>query len=263
MPAVINDTIEAILDEATSGALYPEPEPARPLQPATPEALPAISVLVASGCSGSSFLRTLESISEARSELRQRRGEESELVVASYGGLSDNLLYAEEFDARVIYRNLPTLSSAVNAAAAAAKGRILVLVGSRLLLTKDALCHILHAMSDATALGGSTPVHVQNRTLASRLVSLVCQIPLRLTGLNPGILFVQKRTFETLRGLKESMLSGQTLEFALRLKRHAVMNGLSVNNVKQACATRENDWPSMLNAKEWLMLLLLPLLWRS
>jgi hypothetical protein len=160
----------------------------------------------------------------------------------------------------VVSRNLPSLSAAINAGVAVAKGAFLVLVEPDLLPKRESLCHIFETLRDGNTLGGGTAVSAQAHGLLSAIASLLSRIPLRLNGLSLGMFFVRKHAFDSLEGFNESMLSGQTLEFALRLKRLAAADGKRLTNVKEICATSKTE--ITLSAKEWFMLLALPLLWR-
>ncbi len=252
-----------MLEELVSGTFIPQPEPVRPLQDATPDDRPLLSVIVpVNGCP-KGLPSLLDKLAEARAALRRKLGKGAEIIVTGYGEHSSRLVHAEEFDAKVVSRNLPTLSAAVNAGAAAASGRFLVLLNPDLAPREECLCHICETLHDGETLGGGTAVSVENRGLISALTAFLARIPLRLNGLSLGVYFVRKPVFDSLGGFSEFMLSGQTLEFALRLKRHAADTGKKLANIKKVCATTRADGYARLSAKEWCMLLVLPLLRRS
>jgi GT2 family glycosyltransferase len=301
LPAVTEDTIEAILDELDLKALTPQPQPERPLQNASEEPRPAISVMVAATTCSRELLRTLQSITEANQKLVERFGKKAETIVAVYGaeqtdpGLLSalalatdsgstpysgetalagpithfspvthsaspgNFACAEEFDARIVLKNTPNCAAAVNAAAAVARGEILVFLKSDLVPKRDCLCHILEAIADKKSLGGGTSVASEDRSVSSRLASMFMQLPLKLSGVSLGVMFVRKGVFRKLEGFKETLFSGETIEFALRLKKHAMMTGGQFSNVKAVCATRYGKGAFRLSLKEWFMLLVLPL----
>ncbi|MBN1504374.1 MAG: glycosyltransferase [Candidatus Eisenbacteria bacterium] len=204
----------------------------------------------------------LDRLVEAVGALRNKLGKRAEVIVSGYGESSSRIVYAEEFDARVVSRNLPTLSAAVNAGAATARGSLLVLLDPHLTPREECLCHICEALRDADTLGGGTAVSVKSRGLASTLAAFVTRIPLRLHGLSLGVYFVRKSAFDGLGGFSESTLSSETLEFALRLKRHAADTGKRLANIKMVCATAPGSSYARLSAKEWCMLLFVPLLRR-
>jgi len=262
LPATLEDTVEAMLEELVSGTPAPQPEPSRPLQDATPEARPLISVIVPANGSPKGLLNVLDRLAAAGEALHRKLGKRAEVIVTGYGEHSSRLVHAEEFDARVVSRNLPTLSAAVNAGAAVARGTFLVLLDPGLSPREECLCHICETLRDGETVGGGTAVSVEDRGLASALAAFLARIPLRLNGLSLGVYFVRKHAFDSLGGFSESMLSGQTLEFALRLKRHAAATGRRLANIKKVCATTQRGC-ARLSAKEWCMLLLLPLLRRS
>ena len=262
MPVTIEDTVEAMLEDVASGAPVPLPEPVRPLQDATPEARPLISVIVPANGSPKGLLNLLDGLTQAGAVLHRKLGKRAEIIVSGYGERCSHLVHAEEFDARVVSRNLPTLSAAVNAGAAAARGMFLVLLDPDLAPREECLCHICETLRDAETVGGGTAVSVDRRGLTSALAAFVARIPLRLNGLSLGVYFVRKSAFDGLGGFSESMLSGETLEFALRLKRHAAATGRRLANIRKVCATAPGGYAG-LSAKEWCMLLILPLLRRQ
>jgi hypothetical protein len=252
-----------MLEELVSGTLTPQPETVRPLQDATPEDRPLMSVIVpVCGCPNG-LSKVLDRLAEARAALRRRFGKRAEIIVSGYGEHSSRLVHAEEFDATVVSRNLPTLSAAVNAGAAAARGGLLVLLDPELAPREECLCHICETLRDGETLGGGTAVSIESRGLTAALAAFVARIPMRLNGLSLGVYFVRKPVFDDLGGFSQSMLSGQTLEFALRLKRHAAVTGKKLANIKKVCATARTGGYARLSAKEWCMLLVFPLLWRS
>jgi hypothetical protein len=301
LPAITDDTIEAILDELDLKALTPQPQPERPLQNASEESGPAISVILAATTCSRELLRTLQLITEANQKLVQRFGKKAEIIVAVYGteqtnsasiatstlatdsgsaSHSDvathagpvthfspvthsaslaNFACAEEFDARIVPKNIPNCAVAVNAAAGVARGEILVLLKSDLMPRRDCLCHIIEAVADKRSLGGGTSVASEDKSVGSRLASMFMRLPLRLSGVSLGVMFVRKSVFRKLEGFRETLFSGETIEFALRLKKHAVMTGCQFTNVKAVCATRYGKGALRLSLKEWFMLLILPL----
>jgi hypothetical protein len=261
LPVILDDTIETLLREVSSEAPATVTKPVRPLQAATPDARPVISILVPCNGSGNGLLHALDSIAEARSELYQQLGKRSELIVAGYGAAHDSLLYAEEFDGRIVAKGLLTLSAAVNAGAAEARGEFLVLVEPDLIPRKNCLCLIMEALSTENSLGGGTAIRHAKKNPVTLLGFFLSQLPLRLNGLTLGVFFVRKCTFDELGGFKDSALSAQLLEFAVRLKRHALATGRRVSNVRKICAVRQGNGHLTLSAREWLRLLLLPLLW--
>jgi len=262
LPVTLEDTVEALLEELVSGTPTPQPQPVRPLQDATPEARPLISVIVPANGSPKGLPNVLDRLVAAGEALHRKLGKRAEIIVSGYGEHSSHLVHAEEFDARVVSRNLPTLSAAVNAGAAVARGTFLVLLDPDLAPRQECLCHICETLRDGETMGGGTAISANARGPASALAAFVAQIPLRLNGLSLGVYFVRKQAFDSLGGFSESMLSGQTLEFALRLKRHAAATGGRLANIKKVCATAQAGC-ARLSAKEWCMLLLLPLLRRS
>jgi len=250
-----------MLEEFASVTLSPRTKPVRPLQDATPEARPLISVIVPANGSPKGLPNVLDRLVAAGETLHRRLGKRAEIIVSGYGEHPSRLAHAEEFDARVVSRNLPTLSAAVNAGAAVARGTFLVLLDPGLSPREECLCHICETLRDAETIGGGTAVSVEDRGFASAVAAFIAGIPLRLNGLSLGVYFVSKHAFDSLGGFSESMLSGQTLEFALRLKRHAAATKRRLANIKKVCATARGG-RATLSAKEWCLLLLLPLLRR-
>jgi len=88
---------------------------------------------------------------------------------------------------------------------------------------------------------------------------MLIQLPLKLSGVSLGVMFARKSVFCTLEGFKDTMFSGEMVEFALRLKKHALITGGRFTNVKAVCATRYGRGAFNLSLKEWFMLLVLPL----
>jgi hypothetical protein len=299
--AITDDTIEATLDRLDSEASTPQPHPKLPLQNASEEAGPVISVIVAATNCSRELLRTLELITEAKQELIQEFGKKAEIIVAVYGAEqadsalisasalaadsgsaphSDvathvgpvahfspvthsaslaNFACAEEFDAKIVLRNIPNCAAAVNAAAGIARGEILVLLKPDLMPKRDCLCHIIEAIADKKSLGGGTGVASEDKSVSSKLASMLIQLPLKLNGVSLGVMFVRKSVFRKLEGFRETLSSGETIEFALRLKKHALMTGGQFSNVKAVCATRYGKGALRLSFKEWFMILVLPL----
>jgi hypothetical protein len=169
-----------------------------------------------------------------------------------------NFAAAEEFDAKIVSRSLPNCAAAVNAAANIARGRVLVLLKPNLMPKRECLCHILQTIANRKSLGGGTNVVSKDRSISSRLASMLLHLPLKLNGVSLGVMFVRKSTFRKLEGFRETLFSGETLEFALRLKKHAVATGRQFSNIKTVCATSYGKGAFRLSLTEWFMLLGLP-----
>ncbi|MCX5801467.1 MAG: hypothetical protein NTX17_08785 [Candidatus Eisenbacteria bacterium] len=295
MAAILNDTIEALLEDLDTESVALQPKPRRPLQNALPESRPALSVIVAATSCSRELLRTLELLAEAGEELSRTLGRKAEIIVAAYGsestdsiGAGDSTLAAgaalvatstsikgsdritrsasltyfasaEEFDAKIVSRNLPNCAAAINAAASVARGKILVLLRPNLMPKKGSLCRILQATANRKSLGGGTNVASEDGSLSSRLAAMISRLPLRLNGVSLGVMFVRKSAFRRLGGFRETMFSGEAIEFALRLKKHAVSTGRQFSNIKTVCATRYGKEAFGLSLKEWLMLFVSPL----
>jgi hypothetical protein len=295
LAAILNDTIEALLEDLDTESAALEPKPRRPLQNALPESKPVLSVIVAATSCSRELLRTLELLTEAGEELSRRLGRKAEIIVAAYGaeftdsvGADDSTLEAEstlvptsasvkgseritrpasltyfvsaeEFDAKIVSSDLPNCAAATNAAASVARGKILVLLRPNLMPKKGCLCHILQATADKRSLGGGTNVASEDGSLSSRLAAMVSSLPLRLNGVSLGVMFVRKSAFRRLGGFRETMFSGEAIEFALRLKKHAVSTGRQFSNIRTVCATRHGKEAFGMSLKEWLMLFVSPL----
>lgn len=288
MEAILNDTVEEMLDELLGETPTPLPEPQPPLQNALPESRPSISVIVAAESCSKELLRILALLNDARTRLGQGLERKTEILVAVYGKEAtespstvdsvtiDDLVSpsssscfqkpnsvgkfasAEEFDARVVPGAFREYASGINAAAGLARGRVLIFLNHNLMPKRDCLSHIYRTMCNRKVLGGVTNVTSDAKGLGSKLASLVLRIPLSLKGVSLGIIFVRRSVFVKLKGFEEVPSKGETIEFILRLKKHAATTRRQFSNIKAICATRYGKGAFALSLREWLMLLGLP-----
>ncbi|MFH0777967.1 MAG: hypothetical protein V2A71_04975 [Candidatus Eisenbacteria bacterium] len=264
-----HDMVEALLEELETEsldwhALESHPKPSRPLQNATPLPRPSISVVIPAGEFSPQLFLVLQHLAYARDELDRRTGKRVEIIVAPYGACRGSAAAVEEFDARLLPDNGPgrrqSRADALNAAATEARANLLAFVKPELMPERHCLCHIAQAFADKRTLGGGTNVLSSTKTVASKLLSVLDSLPLRLSGLRLGIVFVRKSAFRRIGGVRRTRGGGELLDLLLRLKKHALLSKRRITNVKLICATQNGKASRDVTVRQWISLLLAALI---
>lgn len=160
--------------------------------------------------------RTLRAIHESA----RACGLEYEIVVADDASTDGTGASAREGGARVVSIDRRQISAARNAAAAGARGEVLVFVDADTQVNAGAVGQAMAAVREG-AIGGGSPMRFDGRVpMTARLVLPVFNLAMRLSKLTGGaFLFCTREAFAAAGGWDEQLFASEEIWMAGALKR--------------------------------------------
>ena len=142
---------------------------------------------------------------------------------------------ARTHGAVIVREDARNLARIRNAAARAASGEILVTIDADSTMSANMLSKIDRALAGGDAIGGGVPVIPDRFSLGIALTWLMLApyalIRYRVSG---GLFWCYRKDFEAIGGFDESMVSGEDLDFAVRLKAYGKRCGKSFRTLWRA-----------------------------
>lgn len=172
----------------------------------------------------------LESIRSAEQEL----GSNIEIVVAINRCTDKTEEIARSFDARFVYEDGKNLSRIRNAAANTASGKILVTIDADSRMSQNMLVEIKRYLDTGKVIGGGVlikPERLSFGIIVTSFVILLFLLPYRVSA---GLFWCRKRDFEAIGGFDENLLTGEDVDFAVRLKRFGRQHGKRFQTIFRA-----------------------------
>lgn len=135
---------------------------------------------------------------------------------------------ARTHGAAVVREDARNLARIRNAAARAASGEILVTIDADSTRSANMLSEIDRALAREDAIGGGVPL-IPDRLSLGIVLTWLMLVPYALLRhrVSGGLFWCYRKTFEAIGGFDESMVSGEDLDFALRLKAYGKAHGKS------------------------------------
>ena len=143
-----------------------------------------------------------------------------EVLVANNGSTDHTAEIALNGGARVVDVPVRGIGAARNAGAAAAQGHVLCFVDADSHIHPLAFRAIRMAMDRAGVAGGATGVTLEHWSVPLRIIAALT-VPLRLLGIDSGVVFCRSADFAALGGYRSDLLVGEDVEFLWRLRRLA------------------------------------------
>ena len=142
---------------------------------------------------------------------------------------------ARTHGAAVVREDARNLAKIRNAAARAARGEILATIDADSTMSANMLTEIARSLAGGDTIGGGVPIIPERLSLGIALTWLMLApyalIRYRVSG---GLLWCRRRDFEAIGGFDESKVSGEDLDFALRLKAYGKSHGTSFRTLWRA-----------------------------
>jgi glycosyltransferase involved in cell wall biosynthesis len=133
---------------------------------------------------------------------------------------------ARAHGAVIVREDARNLAKIRNAAARAASGEILVTIDADSTMSANMLSEIDRALARGDTIGGGVALIPDRLSLGIVLTWLMLApyalIRYRVSG---GLFWCYRKDFEAIGGFDESMVSGEDLDFAVRLKAHGKAHG--------------------------------------
>jgi glycosyltransferase involved in cell wall biosynthesis len=142
---------------------------------------------------------------------------------------------ARAHGAVIVHEDARNLAKIRNAAARAASGEILLTIDADSTMSANMLSEIDRALAGGDTIGGGVLMIPERLSLGIGLTILILApyalLRYRVSG---GLFWCRRRDFEAIGGFDESMVSGEDLDFALRLKAYGKAHGKSFRTLWRA-----------------------------
>jgi glycosyltransferase involved in cell wall biosynthesis len=125
---------------------------------------------------------------------------------------------AHAFGARTIREDARNLAKIRNAGARSALGQILVTIDADSTMSPDTLVAIDRALSSGTTVGGGTPIRPDRFSQGIQATLWLLNLLLLIFRFSGGLFWCRREDFEAIGGFDENLVSGEDVDFAMRLK---------------------------------------------
>lgn len=156
---------------------------------------------------------------------------------------------AREGGARIVENRDRCLAKIRNDGARAARGDVLVTIDADSAMAPNTLAAIERALGSGRYVGGGAAIRFDRYSAGIRLSYALVQLLVWAAGLGGGLYWCRKADFDAIGGFDESLLLGEDLDFARRLRDHGRAAGRSFRNLVNAPITtstrkfdRFGDW---------------------
>lgn len=177
--------------------------------------------------------RCLDSIAKASIPYK----EQVETIVVLNRCTDSTEKMARDWGAKTVINEDKNLAKIRNAGAKKATGEILVTIDADSWMTENMLVEIDRLLRSGKYIGGGVPI-LPERMSAGIFFSLVLiKFFIFMSGLAGGLYWCYRRDFEAVGGFNESLLIGEDLDFAKRLKAHGRQHGKKFITMRDASIT--------------------------
>jgi glycosyltransferase involved in cell wall biosynthesis len=125
---------------------------------------------------------------------------------------------AHAFGARTIREDARNLAKIRNAGARSAVGLVLVTIDADSRMSPNALVAIDRTLSSGTTVGGGTVIYPDRWSLGIVMTLLCFRLWARICRFSCGLFWCYRQDFEAIGGFIESLVSGEDIDFARRLR---------------------------------------------
>jgi glycosyltransferase involved in cell wall biosynthesis len=125
---------------------------------------------------------------------------------------------AQTYGARTIREDTRNLAAIRNAGARSAAGSVLVTIDADSTMSPGALSAIDRALASGTTVGGGTPIRPDRSSPGIRATQLLLNLFLWIGRFSGGLFWCYRSDFEAIGGFNENLVSGEDVDFAMRLK---------------------------------------------
>ncbi|MFZ4434480.1 MAG: glycosyltransferase [Microthrixaceae bacterium] len=155
----------------------------------------------------------------------ERAGVRAETVVVANRCHDDTAELAERAGARLVVDDHRNLSAVRNAGIDAARGRAVVTVDADCRMHPRTIRTALGFLAGGAHVGGAVKVRPERRSPGIDASYAVVELLTAVTGLGGGVFWAGRRDLHAIGGFDESLLVGEDLDLARRLRRHGRRTG--------------------------------------
>ena len=125
---------------------------------------------------------------------------------------------ANRCGARTVREDARNLAAIRNAGARSASGQVLVTIDADSTMSPRTLAAIDRALASGTTVGGGTPIRPDRLSAGIRVTLLLLNLFLLVGRFSGGLFWCFRKDFEAIGGFNETLVSGEDIDFARRLK---------------------------------------------
>jgi glycosyltransferase involved in cell wall biosynthesis len=164
----------------------------------------------------------------------QPPGVELEIIVVANRCTDRTEAVALSRGAVVIRDGNRNLAKTRNAGARRATGDVLVTIDADSRMSANMLREIADALASGRYVGGGVFIRPERWSAGIGASFLVLRLMLLLTGLSGGLFWCRRRDFDAIGGFNESLLVGEDLDFARRLRARGRLQGRKLHEIRTA-----------------------------
>lgn len=191
---------------------------------------PLISVCVPARNEEAFIGSCLESIRQAENVL----AEPVEIIIALNRCTDGTEKIAKDYHAVIVREDAKNLSKIRNAAAKVAQGKILITIDADSRMSPNMLYEVKHHLETGKVIGGGVfikPDRISPGIIVTGIVIALALIPLRVSG---GLFWCYKKDFDAIGGFDENLVTGEDINFAVRLKQYGKKVGRKFKTIVRA-----------------------------
>jgi glycosyltransferase involved in cell wall biosynthesis len=125
---------------------------------------------------------------------------------------------AHRFGARTLREDARNLARIRNAGARAALGQILVTIDADSAMSPGTLVAVDRALSSGKTVGGGTVIRPDRSSAGIQVTLMLLNLALTICQFSGGLFWCLREDFEAIGGFNETLVSGEDIDFARRLK---------------------------------------------
>jgi len=199
-----------------------------------------VSVIVPAHNEALLLPRCLESIRAAEAA----SGLSVEIVVVANRCDDDTAAIAEAAGAVVVPSDARNIARVRNEGVAASTGGWVVTIDADCRMAPNALVEVARHLEDGRFVGGGARVVPERRSRGIALTYVLVDVMTAVTRLSAGMFWCQRADFDAVGGFDESLIVGEDLDFARRLRSHGRRDGRRLTMLREArvvASTRKFD----------------------
>jgi glycosyltransferase involved in cell wall biosynthesis len=174
--------------------------------------------------------RGLAAIGRAADEVN----DDVQVVVVANRCTDATISIARAAGATVVESEARNIAAVRNTGVAAASGDVIVTIDADCLMSPVAFREIARLLDTGRYVGGGAKVRMERTSIGIGATIAIVDGLLLLTGLSGGMFWCARSDFEAVGGFDESMLLGEDLDFARRLRTHGRRTGRRLTMLRTA-----------------------------